>query len=177
MHPTAVFAAASSRLHADILLIRLMRAGIARDKLSAIFPERLTPNCALCWLEGESVPTPYDGENVRMAGPAAKMLSTKNEAAFARSLEKIGLQENEASSYAERLGQGQIIVCVHPSNEDEVAIAWHICCELNAEGLTIAIGEKSSPPRKTWFPRRERVVLAMDRGAHDLRMPGLAMAM
>ena len=44
-----VFAETLSRLHADIAVVRLIRAGIAADKISAVFPQRRAPNSVCCW--------------------------------------------------------------------------------------------------------------------------------
>lgn len=153
MQPTSVFAATLSRLHADLVVIRLRRAGIPRDKISAIFPERFKPNCALCWLDGQSKPTLYSGESVTIAGPMARQLSTQSEPAFIRSLQQVGLTINDACVYAERLSKGQIVVGVSTDDSSEVAIAWHTFRELETEG--IALGLSTQPvDREAWASDR-----------------------
>lgn len=155
MQPSSVFAAATSRLHADLMIIRLKRAGISSGKISAIFPERLSPNAASCWLEGHSQPTLYCEETVTIAGPMRKALSTESETAFIRSLQRAGVGLNDACSYAERLGKGQILLCVNTDDQTEIALAWHTLRELEAEAISLGISMRA-PERKSWFGRRTR---------------------
>ncbi len=151
MKPTAIFANATSRLHADLIVIRLKHAGIPCEQLSAIYPEELTPNCALCWLQGKSAPTSYANETVVIAGPMRKVLSVKSEDAFKHSLEKLGTPADHVASYAEHLSQGEIVIGVNTANEDELAIVWHTLCELRAESISVAETKKSVSSGKKWF--------------------------
>lgn len=156
MQPTSVFAAAASRLHADLIVIRLRRAGISREKISAIFPERLKPNCALCWLSGQSKPKLYNGETVTIAGPMRTSLSTASESSFVRSLQEIGLGPRDAGTAADRLSRGQILLSVQTDDQEEIAIAWHTFRELEAEGISLALSS-AAEEQQTWFgSRRQR---------------------
>jgi hypothetical protein len=156
MKPTSVFAFATSRLHADLIVVRLKHAGISCEKVSAVFPERLTPNSALCWLEGKTVSSAYEGEDLIAAGPLGKTLSMESEASLAHSLMRAGLRSEEAAEYAEGLTKDQILICVHSANEDEVAIAWHTLCESRAEEIAIGLSNKPIPQGKKWFSRSAR---------------------
>ena len=156
MKPTSVFAFATSRLHADLIVVRLKHAGISCEKVSAVFPGRLTPNSALCWLEGKTAPSAYEGEDLVAAGPLGKALSMENEVTLAQSLVRAGLQSEEAAEYAEGLTKDQILICVHTANEDEVAIAWHTLCESRAEEIARGVSKKSLPHEKKWFSRSDR---------------------
>jgi len=166
MQPTSVFASAISRLHADLVVIRLRRAGIARDKISAVFPERLKPNCALCWLDQHSKPTLYNGETVTVAGPMATQLSPQSEPSFIRSLQQIGLSLNDACVYAERLGKGQILVSVSTDDTTEIAIAWHTFRELEADG--IALGLSTGPDGDSGWLDRSSAVSTAPRSVPDV---------
>lgn len=141
MHPNSVFAAAASRLHADLIVIRLRRAGIARDRISAVFPENLRPNSAECWLEGSTKPVVFRGEPVMVAGPLHKKLELASDSALHASLKTIGLGTADASALAERIGKGKILIAIDTQQETEVAIAWHTLRELEAEGIALAVTE------------------------------------
>lgn len=153
MHPTSVFAAATARLHADLIVTRLKRAGISSGKISAAFPEESRPNSVECWLEGESPIASYEGENVLVAGPLRKKLSIDSEAHLIRSLQKLGLSLHDACAHAERLSKGQIVLSVQTDDQAEIALAWHIFRELEAEGISLGLSAHA-PETKTWFGRR-----------------------
>lgn len=162
MHPNSVFAAATSRLHADLIVIRLRRAGISRERISAIFPVRLRPNSAECWLDGSTLPARFLGEEVVVAGPLHQCLELGSEAAFVAGLQHIGLGRHDAHACAERLGKGQILIAIQTADETEVAIAWHTLRELEAEGIALAIATETAPTearngttrRRRWGARR-----------------------
>lgn len=139
MTPISVFASTRSRLHADLVVIRLRRAGVPRDKISAVFPESLKPNLALCWLDRNSKPTLYNGETVIAGGPIVDQMSTQSEPSFIHGLQQMGLNLNDACSYAERLHQGQILVSISTNDSSDVALAWQTFRELEAEGVALGL--------------------------------------
>jgi hypothetical protein len=153
MKPTTIFANASSRLHADLIVIRLKRSGIPCDQISVIYPTDLVPNSALCWLEGKSMPANYEGEMVAVAGPMRKVLSVKNEGSLIQSLSKMGLPGESAAACAEHLSQGEIVIGVNTTNEDEVATVWDTLCEARADSIAVAVATKSVPSSSKWFSR------------------------
>lgn len=135
MHFVAVFAAVLSPLQADLTVIRLKRAGIARGNISAAFPEQSKPNCALCWLDGNSTSILYNGKTLILGGAAASQLSPQSEPIFIQGLERMGLNLNDACSYLESLNRGQILISVSTSDESETAMAGQILHDLKAEGI------------------------------------------
>ncbi|HEY9155035.1 MAG TPA: hypothetical protein VIM69_07895 [Opitutaceae bacterium] len=154
MKPTTIFANASSRLHADLIVIRLKRSGIPCEQISVIYPTDLVPNSALCWLEGKSAPANYEGEMVAVAGPMRKVLSVKNEVSLIQSLSKMGLPGESAAACAEHLSQGEIVIGVNTTNEDEVSTVWDTLCDARADSIAVAVAAR---PVKTstakWFSR------------------------
>lgn len=148
MQPTSVFAAALSRLHADLLLVRLQRGGIATEKLFAIFPERSQPNSALCWDTGQSTTLDSSGERVTVAGCLRGSVRVETETLLIRSFQRLGVDLQHACVLAERLGRGEILIGVQSSNSAEISIALHTLRELEAEA--IAVGAASGKARETW---------------------------
>lgn len=142
MQPSAVFASANSRLHADVIAIRLTKAGVATSKISAIYPERLKPNCADCWLKGRNASTAFGSETFVAAGPLASAVSLESEADLVRTLHATGLSLEDAHASVERLGKGQILICAQVTTEEELSVAWHMFCELQADDISIASTKK-----------------------------------
>lgn len=140
MSSLPVFADTLSRLHADIALIRLIRAGIRADRISAVFPRRQAPNAVCCWLTGFQ-PVPH-----ALAFPiaAAGLLSSflKRGIATLRSGRRrqndadVGLEREQLARIIERTEMGRIVLCVHARNENEAAVAWHILHHVGAENIT-----------------------------------------
>jgi hypothetical protein len=152
MQPSSVFAVAASRLHADLMIIRLNRAGISRDKISAVFPASRTPNAAVCWMDGQRVLTRLGEDRLIAAGPLRQRLDTSSEASLAQSLRGYGLGLSDAGLFAEKVFAGEIVICVHTDAEPDAAIAWHTLRELEAEGIALGVtgdGAASAPLKKS----------------------------
>jgi len=173
MNPTTIFANASSRLHADLIVIRLKRAGIPCDQISVIYPTDLVPNAALCWLEGKSAPANYEGEMVSVAGPMRNVLSVKNEGSLIHSLSKMGLPGESAAAFAEHLSQGEIVIGVNTSNEDEVSIVWETFCDARADSVAVAVASKPASNGSKWFSRNRSKGV---RSRSETSLPALAPA-
>ena len=151
MQPSSVFTTASSRLHADLIVIRLKRAGIDCSKISVIAPKRSAPYAMMCWLRGHLRALKFNGDQVTAAG-SWKELDLSSESALVRSLHRAGLGMQDAHTFAERMARGEIIIRVRSENADEIAIAWHTCRELGAE--EIAFGTAPTPQKRRAEPRR-----------------------
>jgi len=168
MHPSSVFASASSRLHADLIVIRLRRAGINPERISAVFPQHLRPNSAECWMAGATKPVEYRDEPMVVAGPLHKKLDLGSEQALIRSLQEVGLGIHDAAACADRIGKAQILIAIATEDETEVAIAWHTLRELEAEGIALAITSderiRTSPPARRprrWGSRKARTAASL----------------
>jgi hypothetical protein len=156
MQPSAVFASATSRLHADVIVIRLTRAGLPASRISAVFPERLKPNCADCWLEGRKKSPSFGVEPIVAVGPLSASLDLSSEASLVQSLRAAGLGLEEAKSSVERLGKGQVLICAAVRSEEELSIAWHMFCELQADDISIATTIKPAPAAAWLKPQNRR---------------------
>ena len=171
MQPTAVFAATPSRLHADLVVIRLKRAGIPRSNISAVFPQHSKPNCALCWLDGHSTPTLYSGKTLTVAGPMTEQLSMHSEPTLIRSLEQMGLTVDDACFYAECIKTGQILISVSTDDASEAVVAWQTFSQLETEGTVLGLStrpEENQTRLRPLSPQRKELV-ASD-GGSDLEL-------
>lgn len=159
MQPTSVFAAASSRLHADLMVIRLKRAGIPRGQLSIVYPEDRKPNCVSCWIQAGTRSRLFGNETVTVAGPLHQHLDLSSEPALVRSLSGLGLSANDACTCADLLGRGRILVGVHAASEPEAAIAWHTYKQLEAEGIAVGLSDLGIVPLQQTNASPEEVPL------------------
>jgi hypothetical protein len=134
-----VFADALSRLHADIAVIRLIRAGIPAEKISAVFPRRRAPNAVCCWLKhfndvpfGSATEVAAAGVLGRLFKSYSKLQSPK----FGRELEVLNLTPIDARRVLEKVDEGRIVLCVHARTEAQAAVAWHIFQHVGAENIS-----------------------------------------
>lgn len=142
MSSLPVFANTLSKLHADIAIIRLIRAGIVADKISAVFPPGRAPNSVCCWLKHfhripflTSLPMAAAGVLGMVFRQGAKSAEVEQE------LDELGLNRELTRRIFERTDAGRIVICVHARNEAEAAIAWHIFHHVGAEDITGATRE------------------------------------
>jgi hypothetical protein len=141
MKSIPVIASARSRLHADVMLIRLRRASISIDQISACFPAGLFPNSVACWLDrGKLAPLHLASEPYLIAGPMRHWLRHRDAADFAPAaiFQRSKIEPAAAARLEEELRQGHILVCVHASDEAEAAIAWHVFRHAEAEQIALA---------------------------------------
>lgn len=137
MSSIPVFADAHSRLHADIAIIRLIRAGIRADKISAVFPRKSAPNSVCCWLKNFQRVTLRTARPIATAGLLGQLFkrSVRSEK-VERDLESLGLAPEMAARMIEKIEDGRIVLCVHARNETEASIAWHIFHHVSADNIT-----------------------------------------
>jgi hypothetical protein len=136
MSSIPVFADAQSRLVADLAIVRLVRAGIPTERISAIFPRRRAPNTVCCWFKSiVTVPNPAKWP-IAAAGLLQKIFYQGARANHvARELEALSLSPELAQQLVEKTQDGQIVLCVHASTENEAAIAWHVFQHVGAENI------------------------------------------
>ena len=142
-----VFADASSRLQADIALVRLIRAGIPADRISAVFPRRRAPNAVCCWLKHfQDVPftSAIEVAAAGVLGRLFKSYSHIRSPKFGRELEVLNLTPGDAKRVLEKVEEDRIVLCVHARNEVQASIAWHVFQHVGAENI-------SSPAGAEWL--------------------------
>jgi hypothetical protein len=141
MKSIPVIASARSRLHADVMLIRLRRASISIDQISACFPAALYPNSVACWLDhGKLAPLYLESEPYLVAGPMRRWLRRRDREDFSPAgvFQRVHFDPAAAERLEEELRQGRLLVCAHAANEAEVAIAWHVFRHAEAEQICLA---------------------------------------
>lgn len=154
MSSLPVFADALSRLHADIAIVRLIRAGIRAERISAVFPQRRAPNSVCCWLKNFQRVNLRSALPIAVAGLLAPLLKRDVHSAKAeRDLDSLGLSPEMADRILEKTAEGMIVLCVHARNESEAAIAWHIFHHVGAENIVC-------PNHEVTWTVREPAVLA-----------------
>lgn len=150
MFSLPVLAEANSKLHADIAIIRLLRAGIRAEKISAIFQRDRAPNTVCCWLdEFHSLPI-NGGAPTAAAGPLGRLFQSghHDDDAFQLELERLGLTRDLMTRLVEKAADGQMILCVHARSEAEAAVAWHIFYHVEAENITCPAGSVDQVARE-----------------------------
>lgn len=151
MSPHPVFADAFSRLQADIAFVRLVRAGIPVERMSAVFPRETAPNSASCWLKNFRPLSSAISSTAAAAGVLGNLFRPGVRAAeVERELEELGLSPDITRRLREKTEEGRIVLCVHARNETEVAIAWHIFAHVGFEHISLPDTEPSALPRE--FP-------------------------
>lgn len=139
MKSTIVLATANSRLHADIMMIRLRRAGINIDRVSAVFSNRFAPNSFFFWLRSpRTLRSHANGDAFFAAGPLQELMSGDDVEHMPRTLRRLGLSQHDAAHFAQSLWLGHGVLCVQAKNQDEAAVVWHIFKHSRAEDIAVA---------------------------------------
>jgi hypothetical protein len=148
MSSLPVFADTLSRLHADIALVRLVRAGLSPDRISAVFPSRSAPNGVCCWLKNFHR-VPRAQLPMAAAGLLGKLFRRGIQAAhIEQELDELGLSTDVTKRLVERTEDGRIVLCVHARTESEAAIAWHIFHHVGAENISLPAGDAFFTPNE-----------------------------
>jgi hypothetical protein len=139
MNATPVLALVSSRLAADVIMIRLRRVGVEHGKISVVFPRRFTPNTVACWLDVAQNPIhASDREPVLAAGPLrVEFAKSGNSAPIADLIERAGFDHRVSAIVEHRLQFGDTLLCVHAEGEAEASIAWHVFKHSMAEMIAV----------------------------------------
>ena len=139
MKDVPVIASVETRLQADVILVRLRKAGIAAKRISVAFPLRLMPNAVACWFDVVRCPIlRSEGETIYATGPICSILSDHpNMAALVDRLETAGFGHEAACTMAERLELSSIVFCIHARNDSEASLAWDILQHSTAEIIAV----------------------------------------
>jgi hypothetical protein len=148
-HPL-LYATTDSRLHADLLIVRLKHAGISTALISILYPQSLRPNSAVCWINGSAFLPLSSGESVAVSGPLARALDegTKSSArkSFIDQMGKLGLSHEQASSLEESLLENRIVIGIEVQDEYELPAIYHTLRGLAIQKVNTAdIAPKGAP--------------------------------
>jgi hypothetical protein len=144
-----VYATTESRLHADLVVVRLKRAGISTSSISILHPESLRPNSALCWMNGSAFLHLSTGQSVSISGSLSRSLKGEggaNGASFADRMGKLGLDNQQRSSLEESLLENRIVIAVEVHDEFEMPAIYHTLRGLDVQKVCTAdVASKGSP--------------------------------
>jgi hypothetical protein len=143
-----VYATADSRLHADLLIVRLKRAGIATSLVSVLYPSKLRPNSTRCWIRGNMAYSTPCGEVAvsGMLGLRLAALKTKwSRDPLVSGLTEIGLSHEQSMSVAEKLNGDSIVVAVENADEADLPAIYHTFRGLDIEKVHTADTATISP--------------------------------
>jgi hypothetical protein len=136
-----VYATTESRLHADLVVVRLKRAGISTESISILHPESLRPNSATCWMNGSAFMHLSSGQAVSVSGALSRALKedgAANGASFADRMSKLGLNHEQGSNLEESLLEHRIVIAVEVSDEYEMPAIYHTLRGLNVQKVSTA---------------------------------------
>lgn len=136
-----VYATAESRLHADLVVVRLKHAGIDTDLISVIHPAGARPNSAFCWLDGTSTVPLTSGGSTTISGLFRNSLSdvSKNPTSgLADRMSRLGLTHDQGMNIEESLLENRIIILVEVHDEFELPAIFHTFRGLAAEKVHTA---------------------------------------
>jgi hypothetical protein len=143
-----VYATADSRLHADLLIVRLKRAGIATGLISVLYPSKLRPNSTRCWIRGNMAYSTPCGE-VTVSGMLglrlAALKSKWNREPLVEGLTEIGLSRDQSANVAERINGNSIVVAVEIADEADLPAIYHTFRGLDIEKVRTADTATISP--------------------------------
>jgi hypothetical protein len=134
-----VYATADSRLHADLLIVRLKRAGIATSLVSVLYPSQLRPNRSYTTQCGEVTVSGMLG--LRLAALKSKW----NRDPLVGGLTEIGLTHEQSVNVAETLNGNSIVVAVENADEAELPAIFHTFRGLDIQKVRTADTATISP--------------------------------
>ncbi len=139
MSRLVVFATALSRLHADLLMVRLRQAGVAKSSLSAIYAAGSRPNSGICWLSGHARLRLSSGEPVEVSGRLRIALGHRDHdsahGSLGNRLGEFGLTREQRADLEESLREGHLVLAVEIHGEALLTAVFQVLDGLAAEKI------------------------------------------
>lgn len=124
-----VYATAESRLHADLVFVRLKTAGVSTEQLSFFYPPTLRPNSARFWVNGTAVLPLSPSQSISVSGSLSRafdeVLRKNKLASLSDGMRALGLSDRERTSLEESLRENRIIVAIRVFDEYELPAVYH----------------------------------------------------
>jgi hypothetical protein len=143
-----VYATAESRLHADLVVVRLKQAGIPTDLVSVIHPAGGRPNSAFCWLDG-ILPVPLSSGGTAFVSGLFRLsledAGRSQSTGLADRMSQLGLTHDQGMNIEESLLENRIIVLVEVHDEFELPPIFHTFRGLAAEKVHTADLDRRTP--------------------------------
>ncbi|HEX2853304.1 MAG TPA: hypothetical protein VHO24_08700 [Opitutaceae bacterium] len=158
MSRLVVFASAFSRLHADLMIVRLKRAGISTAHLSVIHPVHCCPNSTLCWLGGSTRLRVSSGENIAASGFLSESLQTPanvatSDATFTGKLEQLGLAHEQGLILEETMLENRVAIAIEVMEKSELATILQVLQRAGGEKIFTCRIDPSDAPRENRVQR------------------------
>lgn len=141
MSRLSVFASAFSRLHADLIIVRLKRAGIAPSLISVLHPLGSRPNSAECWLGGSAKLHLSSGEEVAASGFLRPLLDDEDHSpvnSLDEKLEHLGLNHEQRLNLEETLLENRVTIAVESPETCELPTVLQVLQRAGAEKMFVA---------------------------------------
>ena len=142
MSRLAIFASAFSRLHADLVIVRLKRAGIATASISLLHPVSCRPNSAQCWLGGSTKLRLSSGEKVASSGFLRPLLqnpaATGTLATLDGKLAQLGLAHDQRVTLEGTLLENRVVVAIDVADKSELPTVFQVLQRAGAENVFTA---------------------------------------
>jgi hypothetical protein len=147
MSHTLVFASAESRLHADLVIVRLRKAGVPAAAISILYPRALQPNSAICWLEGSCEFRLSTGAAMSGAGFLAQVFCARevgDPRQLAHALSSLGVNDDQSGRVEEILAENRIAVVVDLRSKDELPTILEVLQHCAADTVFVSDREKEA---------------------------------
>jgi hypothetical protein len=144
------YATAHSRLHADLAVVRLHKAGIATAQISIMHPPLARPNSAL-WLNGSSEFALSEGESVLVSGFLSSWLDSRAESDETNSLVEelvdLGVGRSQSIGIEDSLLERRVVVAIAEWDERKVPAILECLQDVGAECIRQAdIDDRKTRP-------------------------------
>lgn len=144
------YATALSRLHADLAVVRLHKAGIATAQISIMHPPASRPNSAL-WLSGSAEFSLSEGESVLVSGFLSAWLEGKKQSddsdSLVEKLVDLGLGRGQSIGIEDCLLEHRVIVAIAEWDERKVPAIIECLKDVGAESIKQAtIDDRKTRP-------------------------------
>jgi hypothetical protein len=164
MSRLVVFASAFSRLHADLIIVRLKRAGVATAHLSIIHPMASCPNSTLCWLGGSTRLRISSGANIAASGFLSSSLQTPADVAtaaatFGGKLAQLGLTHDQCVSLEETMLENRVIIAIEVEDKSDLLTIFQVLHRAGAEKVFTSHLDPAPTPRAARAARLPRIAL------------------
>jgi hypothetical protein len=163
-----VYATTESRLHADLVVVRLKRAGIPTESISILHPQSLRPNSAVCWMSGSAAMRMTSGQAVYVSGALSRAMeagaAARNGASFVDRASRLGLSHEQCLSLEESLLENRIVIAVEVDNEYDMPAIYHTLRGLAVQKVSTAdVAHRRSPAARAhpFHPEFAPAALAM----------------
>jgi hypothetical protein len=154
MSHITVYATTDSRLHADLVIVRLKQAGISNSQISILHPRALRPNSAICWMRGTAPLAMSSGEIMSVSGSLSRRLGDDRSKAHAGPFCMLGLTHEQSASIEESLLEDCIVVAVEVPDELDLPAIYHTLRRLAVRKVNTADAIRKTaavPSASRWY--------------------------